>query len=128
MGIIYANDRGRLVEVTDAYGTYYYLGGNLGDVFHGAWSKRETAELAWNVSDDMAPDAVTYLEMYPATDVEINEFGNRICPCAYCNNDVPILDVPAPDDDDAWDELSKQHADDCEWVLTRAHHNELPND
>lgn len=42
--------------------------------------------------------------------------------CAYCG--ALVLDgteVPAADNDTAWDRLSAEHAADCEWIATRAH-------
>lgn len=42
--------------------------------------------------------------------------------CAYCVYEVPVwYGVPAVDDDEAWEKLLEHHADDCEWVVTRAH-------
>jgi hypothetical protein len=44
--------------------------------------------------------------------------------CAYCDADVPDdrdRTPPRADDDDAWEALARLHADDCEWVRTRAH-------
>lgn len=41
--------------------------------------------------------------------------------CIYCDRIVWTADPAGVDDDDAWFELSKEHAPDCEWVTTRAH-------
>jgi hypothetical protein len=50
--------------------------------------------------------------------------------CAYCGyaiegdvdyQGVSQEPVPTVDDDEAWQYIAKQHADDCEWVMTRAH-------
>jgi hypothetical protein len=42
--------------------------------------------------------------------------------CAYCNREVKEqAKVPAKDDAAAWDKLAKEHAPDCEWIITRAH-------
>lgn len=42
--------------------------------------------------------------------------------CIYCNAEVADeTRVPALDDEDAWQELAREHATDCEWILTRAH-------
>lgn len=43
--------------------------------------------------------------------------------CAYCGRTIRGGDdvVPAVDDDEAWAEIAKAHAGDCEWVRTRAH-------
>lgn len=51
------------------------------------------------------------------------------CECVYCYSIVTLRDdrgtpseaVPASSDDDAWEELAKEHAPDCEWIATRAH-------
>jgi len=41
--------------------------------------------------------------------------------CIYCGASVPSCSVPSVDDEDAWTELAAEHADDCEWIRTRAH-------
>lgn len=45
--------------------------------------------------------------------------------CVYCGRDVETAreDAPAPSlaDDAEWTRLGKQHAPDCEWIVTRAH-------
>ena len=42
--------------------------------------------------------------------------------CAYCLNQVPCTDeMPAVDDDAAWERIAKDHGAGCEWVETRAH-------
>ena len=41
--------------------------------------------------------------------------------CVYCGHETYITDVPAYDDDEAWADIALEHAEDCEWVLTRAH-------
>jgi hypothetical protein len=52
--------------------------------------------------------------------------------CVYCGAKVPILEqderfsepcevIPDVDDDEQWGELAVYHADDCEWIRTRAH-------
>lgn len=43
--------------------------------------------------------------------------------CDYCNRDVPDEGdfVPEVSDDDEWEQLAALHADDCEWIITRAH-------
>lgn len=43
--------------------------------------------------------------------------------CAYCGCDIAEENNTAPKawDDDAWEKLSKEHADDCDWINTRAH-------
>jgi hypothetical protein len=47
--------------------------------------------------------------------------------CIYCRCDVTqhenphFSDPPDTLDDDGWSRESEEHADDCEWVLTRAH-------
>ena len=43
--------------------------------------------------------------------------------CVYCHYMIPATDdrPPAVDDDDEWERLALQHADDCEWCATRAH-------
>jgi hypothetical protein len=47
--------------------------------------------------------------------------------CAYCARDVADFThepPPAPSADDAWAELAKWHAPDCEWIATRARRRE----
>ena len=45
--------------------------------------------------------------------------------CVYCFCMVSHGDTaPDQDDDEAWEELATEHADDCEWILTRAHRQE----
>lgn len=45
--------------------------------------------------------------------------------CVYCNAEVPAMDEdekpPAVTDHEAWADLAKHHAEDCEWIYTRAH-------
>lgn len=41
--------------------------------------------------------------------------------CIYCDHDDISPVVPAVNDDQGWEELTHEHAADCEWVLTRAH-------
>lgn len=44
--------------------------------------------------------------------------------CLCCWAMIPSASaevVPPVDDDAAWAEIAGQHADDCEWVRTRAH-------
>ena len=47
---------------------------------------------------------------------------NGIAECAYCGYEAPYENiVPPADDDEAWSALAEDHADDCEWIETRAH-------
>ncbi len=47
--------------------------------------------------------------------------------CIYCGHDVTDTSlIPPADDNEAWEELAEEHADDCEWVMTRAHRRPLP--
>jgi hypothetical protein len=44
--------------------------------------------------------------------------------CAYCGAEVPGCDdcpTPPEGDESAWAEIATGHAEDCEWVRTRAH-------
>lgn len=42
--------------------------------------------------------------------------------CAYCGRDHQAPEaVPAIDDDATWAAMAADHADDCEWITTRAH-------
>jgi len=42
--------------------------------------------------------------------------------CYYCARDVTESDsVPGVNDYESWEELSRYHAEDCEWIRTRAH-------
>jgi len=41
--------------------------------------------------------------------------------CAYCNADVAEAPVPPASDDAGWSALASTHAEDCEWIATRAH-------
>jgi hypothetical protein len=41
--------------------------------------------------------------------------------CIYCDRPVYTETAPAYGDDDTWADIALEHADDCEWVLTRAH-------
>ena len=42
--------------------------------------------------------------------------------CIYCDSELEHGpdDVPASDDDAAWNAIATQHQDSCEWVITRA--------
>ncbi len=47
--------------------------------------------------------------------------------CLYCRCQIENADtVPAINDDEAWEKLAVDHADDCEWILTRAHRRQTP--
>lgn len=41
--------------------------------------------------------------------------------CIYCDRAVYTETAPAYDDDEAWADLALEHAEDCPWILTRAH-------
>jgi hypothetical protein len=44
--------------------------------------------------------------------------------CVYCGATVPDRGdgpPPAVDDAAAWRDLREEHAEDCEWITTRAH-------
>lgn len=42
--------------------------------------------------------------------------------CVYCLHDVNDETlVPPIEDDEAWQELAREHSPDCEWIETRAH-------
>jgi hypothetical protein len=41
--------------------------------------------------------------------------------CIYCDRPVYTETAPAYDDEEAWADIALEHAEDCEWVLTRAH-------
>jgi hypothetical protein len=50
--------------------------------------------------------------------------------CAYCGYEIEgevdyqgVSQEPVPPvrDDEAWQAIAEKHAEDCEWVLTRAH-------
>lgn len=49
------------------------------------------------------------------------EEDDPIVDCAYCGHEVIKSDVPETGDDKGWAEVAPMHADDCEWVATRAH-------
>lgn len=117
MATIRSNEDGMLVEVSDAYGSYYYLADSLGDYFHGGWTSRDAADEAFDANPEDPGDA----DSYPPTDVNLDSRGRRLGECAYCRREVVAGEVPDPDDDAAWEELADQHDDDCEWVATRAH-------
>ena len=61
-------------------------------------------------------------ELVDAWERMLDRAGGGVTECLYCGCDhVPSPTVPDVDDDDAWATLSEHHADDCEWILTRAH-------
>lgn len=42
--------------------------------------------------------------------------------CVYCGYEVTNeTEVPAVSDNAAWERLAQEHADECEWIQTRAH-------
>lgn len=57
--------------------------------------------------------------------------SNEEAYCLYCDmTSSPMYsfgerpdpeEVPAVDDDDSWANMAQWHADDCEWIATRAH-------
>lgn len=114
MSTIYRSDRGQLIEASDAYGTFYYLADAFGAPCQGGWTDRDTAIASWETLEASEDE-------YPEADVMLDDRGRRVAACAYCHCDVSIDDVPDVDDESAWAEAAGQHADDCEWLLTRAH-------
>jgi hypothetical protein len=45
--------------------------------------------------------------------------------CIYCGAEIEnSQEVPAVQDDAAWETLARKHAEDCEWIATRAHRRE----
>ena len=49
---------------------------------------------------------------------------NETAECIYCGAQVPDRGdgpPPAVGNDHAWRELRGEHAEDCEWIETRAH-------
>lgn len=57
------------------------------------------------------------------------EIHTEITICIYCNAECSHGDlVPEVSDDAAWDALSREHGSDCEWILTRAHRVDAPED
>jgi hypothetical protein len=52
--------------------------------------------------------------------------------CFYCGMEMVGYgrDAPTPsaDDDEEWQRLAFFHADDCEWIATRAHRQPETND
>jgi hypothetical protein len=55
-----------------------------------------------------------------------------LCECAYCqylveDNPEAVKDtVPPTDDEEGWKHLADEHAENCEWILTRAHQLDQP--
>lgn len=102
-------------------------------IAHGAIDVRAAADALEAYAEDMLPDlGATF-----AADLLQSAFGeidwdelaesfreDMAVECAYCGRDVPGTGeepTPAVDDDDAWIALAHHHADDCEWIATRAH-------
>ena len=73
------------------------------------------------------PKVETEKSGWPTNDEYIDRASRRedmTTECAYCGHDVPgngEEPTPAVDDDDTWANLANHHADDCEWIATRAH-------
>lgn len=96
-----------------------YRAGTLGSpeaVVHGTSVDPETTGVYVPADADgsEAPDNYTVLlvTIDDPTETEV---------CIYCDTEVPASGVPAVDDDDAWAEVRRHHAEGCEWVATRAH-------
>jgi hypothetical protein len=113
MATIKRTENGQVVEARDVYGSYYYLADDFGTPAHGAFSDREMAEEALD-----AEDSSTF-----EPDLNMDDEGYRLVTCAYCNMPVRPGDSVPKADDDAWEDIATNagHADDCEWVRTRAH-------
>lgn len=46
--------------------------------------------------------------------------------CIYCGYDTEQTDPPALGDNEGWDKVATEHADHCEWILTRAFRRDVP--
>src|SRR5690606_15157271 len=60
-----------------------------------------------------------YTRAWPVESEPENEY------CAYCESELPAHKaslVPPVDDDEAWEDLARDHLEGCEWILSRAHH------
>jgi hypothetical protein len=72
----------------------------------------------WTLHGDVSRDEV--VEAMRRADKERDDW--LVCECAYCMAEVPYdHEVPDLSDDAAWADLARLHADDCEWIATRAH-------
>lgn len=60
-------------------------------------------------------------EDWAEAEYDVREIEDAFERCVYCYVDVPVVGVPAYNDDEAWAEIATHHAADCEWVTTRAH-------
>lgn len=116
MTTIYRSEAGQIVRAEDAYGTYYYTCDDFGQPGSGGYTSEDDARAAMAVAESGED-----VQAYPEPDVRIDERGRRVGPCAHCGCDVPVTDLPDADDDAGWEELARDHDDDCEWVATRAH-------
>jgi hypothetical protein len=57
-------------------------------------------------------------------DVETGADAATLNECIYCQHEITArqdITPPAVDDHAAWVALAGDHADDCEWIATRAH-------
>lgn len=94
------------------------------------WEMRAASELAQDIglgSLDVAAqwDAIRAAYEAAAEEYRESEVDDQV-ECAYCGRShVPPSAVPALDDDDAWADMAREHADYCEWIATRAHRVEV---
>jgi len=64
--------------------------------------------------------------VYDAWTEETHRQATPSEPCAYCHAEIPDGEpVPALDDEETWMVLALDHADDCEWIRTRAHRRDV---
>ena len=53
--------------------------------------------------------------------IDVIDEAAEVSPCIYCGHVVKARSVPPASDDAAWISIAEEHADGCEWVVTRAH-------
>jgi hypothetical protein len=91
-------------------------------------SWRETGEMSgyWPVHPDRADEFDAAADedadgcSLSVSEIDWTGFPGEQEECAYCGRMVPS-EVPALADGAAWARLAAEHADDCDWIASRAH-------
>jgi len=95
------------------------------------WEVRAASELAQDIGLGSLDVDAQWASIRAAYEAAAEEYRESECAdeeveCAYCGRShVPPSAVPALDDDDAWADMAREHADYCEWIATRAHRVEV---
>lgn len=84
---------------------------------------RATGDITYRIDDGSPQLLGEAYDTREAAEMALRQRESRT-ECVYCGREHDGDDsapVPRTDDDTAWARLAADHADDCEWITTRAH-------